>query len=127
MTGPAGRFLVPCGAIAGLSGALLFLAAFPRGEGFLRWSLLGWVVMASIGVVGGVWAVRAHGRPGAGFIVAIGTCMLARLFASALGAWGAARHGMPAVWPYLTGLTAGYVPLQLFELGWFVRGIKGGS
>ena len=127
MTGAAGRFLIVCGVIALVSGAALAWFGSARGEGFLRWSLLGWLVMASIGVVGGVWAVRVHGRPGAGFIVAIGTCMLARLFASALGAWGAARHGMPAVWPYLTGLTAGYVPLQLFELGWFVRRAREGS
>lgn len=118
------RFLVLCGSIAALSALLLCWVAVPRGEDFLRWSLLGWVVMASIGVVGGVWTVRMHGRPGAGFVVAIGSCMLARLFASALGAWGAARHGMPAVWPYLTGLTAGYLPLQLFELGWFVRRMR---
>ena len=47
--------------------------------------------------------------------------MLARLFASVGGALGAAVRGTDAVWPYLVGLCAGYVPLQLFEVGWFLR------
>lgn len=127
MKGPAGRFLMLGVAIAGLSGTILGWSASPRGEGFLRWSMLGWLLMTAIGICGGVWTVRVHGRPGAGFVIAVGSCMLARLFASALGAWGAVRHGMPAVWAYLAGLTVGYVPLQLFELGWFVRRVKGGA
>jgi len=64
---------------------------------------------------------RKHGGEGAGFLVALGTCMLARLFASVAGAAGAALSGMDAVWPYVVGLTAGYLPLQMFELYWFIR------
>ena len=47
--------------------------------------------------------------------------MLARLIAGAVGAAAAAANGMDAVWAYLAGLGVTYVPLQVFETGWFVR------
>jgi hypothetical protein len=31
---------------------------------------------------------------------------------------------MEAVWAYLAGLVAGYLPLQLFEIWWFVRSAR---
>ena len=77
--------------------------------------------MVLVGVAGGAWLATQHGSPGTGFLVAMGTCMLARLFGSAAGAIAAGTHGMGALWPYLAGLGFGFVPLQLFEIGWFMR------
>ena len=122
MTGSAaGRYAIWSGAVT-LAAALLILA-FAAAEGWApaRWSLLGWAIMAVTGVGGGAWVVRRHGDPGPGFLLALGTCMLARLIASALGAATAAVYGMEAVWPYLAGLVATFLPLQIFEMSWFLR------
>ena len=43
---------------------------------------------------------RKHGSPGSGFLIALGTCMLARLFASVAGALVAAASGTDAVWAF---------------------------
>lgn len=121
----AGRFAVVCGTIALVSGAAVWTFAAERGPETLRWSLLGWAVMAVSGVGAGVWMARVHGRPGTGFLLALGTGMLARLFGAAAGALWAAQHGVEAVWAYLAGLSAGYLPLQAFESVWFLRRTRG--
>ena len=108
-------------AIAVATGLALLLFGMQRGETALFWGGIGWAIMALTGVVGGTWLVRVHGRQGSGFLVALGTCMLARLFASVAGALSAATSGMDAVWPFIVGLGAGYAPLQMLEVGWFVR------
>jgi len=114
-------FAVLGGAIVVAAGLAVLPSALARGPETLRWGILGWSIMAVTGVAGGAWMDRKHGLQGAGFLVALGTCMLARLFAAVAGAAGAAMNGMDAVWPYLVGLGVGYVPLQLFETGWFIR------
>jgi hypothetical protein len=119
--GGALRFAILGGVIAVGAGLALLPVGLARGGMALRWGAIGWAIMAVIGVVGGAWLARMHGRQGSGFLVALGTCMLARLFASVGGALGAAISGMDAVWPFLAGLCAGYVPLQAFEMIWFVR------
>lgn len=118
------RFAVIGGAIAVAAGLALLPAGLARGPETLLWGVLGWSIMAVTGVVGGTWMARKLGGQGAGFLVALGTCMLARLFAAVAGAAGAAMNGLDAVWPYVVGLGAGYVPLQLFEMGWFIRRAK---
>lgn len=115
------RFAITGGAIAVAAGLALLPPGLSRGASALRWGALGWAIMALTGLAGGVWMARTHGRQGSGFLVALGTCMLARLFGSVGGALAAAARGTEAVWPYLAGLCAGYVPLQLFEIGWFLR------
>ncbi len=101
------------------AGALATLV--PRSDGVaLRWALTGCALMAIVGVVSGVSLVRSHGRAAHGFFVALGASTLARLGAAALGAWGAAVAGDGAVVPYLAGLAAGYVPLQVLEVGWIL-------
>ena len=107
--------------IAVAAGLPLLPLALDRGAPAPSWGFTGWAIMAVTGVAGGIWMTRTHGRQGSGFLVALGTCMLARLFASVGGALIAAVRGTDAVWPYLVGLGAGYVPLQLFEVGWFLR------
>lgn len=122
MSGPGtGRFAVVSIAIVTASGLVVAAIAGPRGEPFLRWSLSGWSIMAGIGVATGLWMVRVHGRAGSGFMTALGTGMLARLFVSAAGAFVASRQGIEAVWAYLPGLVSGYLPLQVFEMAWFYR------
>jgi hypothetical protein len=102
--------------------ALGALAALvPRGDAFaLRWTLIGFGLMASVGIASGASLVRSHGRAAHGFFVALGATTLARLGLAALGAWGAVAAGDGAVAPYLVGLAAGYVPLQLLEVGWIL-------
>jgi hypothetical protein len=117
----AARFGIIGGAIALAAAASLLPLAIARGGVTLQWGIAGWLIMAITGLGGGIWLVIKHGRQGSGFLVALGTCMLARLFASAAGALGAAVQGMEAVWAYLIGLVAGYIPLQLFEIWWFAR------
>jgi hypothetical protein len=111
-------------ALAVAAAAALLPLAIAEGAVALQWGVSGWLVMAASGLVGGTWMVHQHGKQGSGFLVALGTCMLARLFASAGGACGAAMQGMEAVWAYVVGLGAGYVPLQLFEIWWFVRSTR---
>ena len=119
--GGALRFAILGGAIVILAGLAVLPVGLAHGELALRWGAVGWAVTAVTGVAGGAWMARLHGRQGSGFLVALGTCMLARLVASVGGALGAAVIGRPAVWPYILGLCVGYVPLQLFEIGWFLR------
>lgn len=105
--------------VALVFGALTAGFAAPRGEATLLWALVGWLLMATVGVVAAVWMGRCHGKPGMGFVAAVAVCMLARLFLAAAGAWGATRQGMETGWPYILGLIAGYLPLQAYELHWF--------
>jgi len=120
----AGTFGLIGGAIAVAAGAALLPIAIAEGAVALQWGISGWLIMAVTGLAGGIWIVNKHGKQGSGFLVALGTCMLARLFASAAGAFGAALQGMEAVWAYIAGLSAGYLPLQLFEIWWFVRSAR---
>ena len=113
---------------ASIGVAIALLSALPvlafgrsHGRPILVWSLAGWAVMAVVGIAAGVWMVRSHGRPGSGFLAAVAGGMLSRLFLSAAGAAWAARQDIETVWAFLGGLVAGYVPLQAFELTWFIR------
>ena len=117
----AGTFGAICGMIAVATGVAVYAVAAPRGAEIIRWSVTGWAIMAVTGVVTGLWMVRVHGKPGSGFLAAMGTGMLARLFLSAGGALWAAQHGIGLVWAFLAGLVAGYLPLQAFEVAWFFR------
>jgi len=77
--------------------------------------------MAAIGVGGGSWKVSQHGDAGSGFLVATGTCMLARLLLSAAGAFAAATRGPVVTYAYLVGLGAGYFPVQVLQMRWFLK------
>jgi len=116
-----GRFAAVCGLIAVATGVAVYAVATPRGAEITRWSMTGWAIMAVTGVVTGLWMVRVHGKPGSGFLAAMGTGMLARLFLSAGVALWAAQHGIEYVWAFLAGLVTGYLPLQAFEVAWFFR------
>lgn len=115
------RYAWASGAVALLAGLLSVGFTSPRGPAAIAWAIIGWGVMAVAGVAGGAWTVSRHGRPGSGFLVAIGACMLTRLFAGAAAAGAAASAGMSAVWAFLAGAGVTYVALQVFELSWFLR------
>jgi len=117
----SGLFAAICGLISAASGIAVYLVAAPRGAEIVRWSMTGWAIMAVIGFTTGLWMVRVHGKPGSGFLAAMGAGMLARLFISAAVALWAARHGIEYVSAYLAGLFTGYLPLQAFEVTWFFR------
>jgi hypothetical protein len=114
-------FATLCGLIAVTSGIGVYTVAAPRGVDIVRWSMGGWAIMAAVGVITGLWMVRVHGKPGSGFLAAMGTGMLARLFLSAAVALWAAQHGVEYVLAFLAGLSTGYLPLQAFEVTWFFR------
>ena len=123
----ATRYAVWSGAIAAGAGLALLPFALSGGVSAFGWAVLGWLVMVVPGVAGGSWLAAVHGKLGSAFLVAMGACILARLIASAAGAAAAAMHGMGVVWPYLTGLGVGFLPLQVFEVGWFYRRARSGS
>jgi len=116
-----GLFAAISGPLAVASGIAVYAVAAPRGAEIVRWSMSGWAIMAVVGVASGVWMVRVHGKQGSGFLAAMGTGMLARLFLSAGVALWAAQHGIECVWAFLAGLFTGYLPLQAFEVVWFFR------
>jgi hypothetical protein len=120
VSGPLGFGLISLALAVLAAGALLALArsANPLAA---RWALVGWAIMSAIGIAGGTSLVRLHGRTANGFFVVLSGAILARLALAALGAWGAASTGAQAVVPYLAGLAAGYLPLQVLEVGWMVR------
>jgi hypothetical protein len=119
------RFLIRGAGLAALAGGLLAGAigsAYPeRLAAGLAWGLVGWGSMAVVGLSGGAWTVARHGSPAAGFLLAAGTCMLARLILLAAGAFAAKPQGMEAVYAYLIGFGAAYLPIQVFEMRWFLR------
>ncbi len=124
MRGDAGRFATLGGAIAVIIGLLLLPFVAPQGSVALRWSLAGWLLTTSIGVLGGAWIVAQHGTTGPGFLIAFGVCMLARLTALGIGALVSAGRGGEAVGAYLAGLLVGYLPPQAWEMIWLLRATR---
>ena len=90
------RYALRSTAVATAAGTLLLLLTLSRGQAVVGWSLLGWILMTLVGVIGGSWMTALHGRPGSAFIGAVLGCMLARLVGSALGAWAAIPTGIEA-------------------------------
>ena len=114
------RYGLSSGAVALTAGAVLLFFALSREETVIGWSLLGWMVMSVTGVIGGSWMAAVHGRTGSALLAVLVGSMLARLAASGAGAWAASTVGYQAAWPYVIGLGAGYIPLQMFEARWFL-------
>jgi hypothetical protein len=108
--------------VAVVFGALLLVVAATRGAAWIAWGGLAWFLLASLGVAGGAWLAAEFGKPGTGFLKALGVGMLARLFATAGGLACARFLGSEeAPWAFLAGVATGFVPLQLFEVAWFYR------
>ena len=114
------RVVIGCAVVALAAGVILALSTLSFGAFALQSGLLGWGLMALVGVTAGGWAVSRHGTPGPGFIVAVGTGMLARLVLAGAGAAVTLSRGEGALYAYFAGVGAGYVPVQLYEMGWFL-------
>jgi hypothetical protein len=109
------------GAVALGTAVLLLAFAAGRGPQALFWTLTGWSVMALTGVAGGAWTEAKLGTAGTGFLLSLVASILARLFASAIGAGFALWAGERAAIAYLVGLGASFGTQLIFELVWFVR------
>jgi len=116
------RFAIGASVVAAFFGALLLFGAKRLGAAWFAWSGLGWLALAILGVVGGTWLAAEYGKPGTGFLKALGAGMLARMFATAGGTGCAVLFGAEeAPLAFLTGAGTGFVPLLVFEVAWFYR------
>jgi hypothetical protein len=115
------RFALCGGASSALAALVLLPLALSCGEVVLRSGLAGWLATTLAGVGGGAWLVSQHGRGGPLFLAALGACMLLRLLLFVGGPLAAAPQGADAVWAVLVGLFAGYLPVQVSEVLWFLR------
>lgn len=110
---------------SGASGLIVALALIPlalaRGQLVVQSGLVGWLLTSVAGVGGGAWVISRHGRPGVGFVAALGVCMLARLILFVAGPFAAAPLGAEAVGACVVGLFAGYLPAQATEVIWLAR------
>jgi hypothetical protein len=115
-------------AIAALAGGVAAaLLSLGRPAGDRVWVLAGWAVLAFAGTLGGAWLAREHGKPGSGFLVALGAGVAARFVAVAGGCVAAALAGNGALTAYAVGLLTGFVPVQAFEAIWFFRRTRAGA
>jgi hypothetical protein len=116
------RFAIGASVLAAFCGALLLFGAKSLGTAWVAWSGLGWLLLAILGVVGGAWLAAEYGKPGTGFMKALGAGMLARMLATAGGTGCAVWLGSEeAPWAFLTGAGTGFLPLLGFEVWWFYR------
>jgi hypothetical protein len=116
-----GNFLPPAVGVALAAGSAVVAAAWLLGRADLAWALAGWGSAAAIGVAGGAWMAARQGLPGGGFVVALLAGMLARLLAVGAGAALAASVGGGALWAFVGGFFAGFVPLAVWEALYFYR------
>jgi len=106
-------------AAASLAIGWLALPAALRQQG--GWLVLGWAAMSLGHVAGGSWMAARHGRPGSGFLVALGASMFGRFLLAIAGGVAAWFAGEAAAVAYVAGLGLGFVPLQSLESVWFLR------
>jgi hypothetical protein len=116
------RFAIGASVVAAFFGALLLFGARALGNAWFAWSGLGWLLLATLGVAGGAWLAAEYGKPGTGFLKALGAGMLARMLATVGGAACAVLLGPEqAPWAFVTGAGTGFLPLLVFEVWWFYR------
>jgi hypothetical protein len=124
---PVSRYARTAVIVAVLALALAWLAL----PGSLRqqggWLALGWALMSLGHVAGGCWMAARHGRPGSGFLVALGTSMIGRFVMAIAGGVATWFAGEAAAVAYVAGLGLGFVPLQTLESVWFLRASRTGA
>ena len=123
----AGRYATLASAVAVVSLLLAWLVSPSGVRDMAGWLALGWGLMAAIHVAAGSRLVALHGTAGSGFFLTLGVGMACRLIAAAAGAAGAVFAGEHAAWAYVAGLAAGFVPLQVYEMTWFMLAGRGDS
>jgi hypothetical protein len=102
--------------------ALALALASVLWPGRAAWAAGGAAAMAALGLAFGAWLVALHGRPSSEFLVALVAGMFARAVAALAGsAVALVAGGQAAAWAFISGLAAGWVPLQVFETVWFMR------
>jgi hypothetical protein len=114
-------FVLGAGAAATLGAAGLATWVASTGTSAFPWAAGGFAAMAVPGIAGGSWLAREHGRPGSRFLWALATGFVTRLVLVAIAAFLAAKAGDGAGTALLAGLAAGFVPLMIFEMIWFLR------
>lgn len=91
----------------------------------LNWALVGWLLAVVSGAAAGAWLSGVHGQVGTAFLLRSGLGLAGRTAAYAGGATVAwLVRGEEAVWPFVAGAAAGYLPTQAFEMVWFARRTK---
>lgn len=106
---------------AALTAAVSAAAAFAVLRSASPWTLCGFAAMAIPSLASGAWMARSHGRPGAGFVLALGTGVTLRILLLTIVVVAAARQGRGELTQTLAGLAFGFVPLMVFELVWLAR------
>lgn len=122
---PSLRFAILAASVAVLSGAVAVGMALRSGGA--AWAVVGWAPVAVAGIAGGAWLAEAHGRMNRSFFLAFALGMAGRSVAVIASVLCALTASADAWKPCLAGLAAGYFPLQVFEIGWFLRaGVRHG-
>lgn len=119
---PVASYAASGAAVALVPGLLLLPWMLAQGQAVAGWGLVGWLLTAAVSLGCGSYLAALHGKQGASFLKAYGIGMLVRVLAYSAGAAAAATSGArAAVWGYLAGFGAAYVPTQVFEMVWFAR------
>lgn len=124
---PTTRFAVGAVAIALASGLLGLPWVVGRWGDAMPWAVSGWGATAAVGIAAGIWMAYQYGRAGSGFLIGIVAGMLARMLIVGLGTAAAIRLGGSGPWGFLAGFALGFVPLQTYELVWFIRAARDGD
>ena len=118
---PSLRFAASAAVAASISGAVVLMLASRNGSADIFWTSMGWAPVSAAGVLGGAWLAEAHGRLDRRFFAAFAVGIAARSL-TVLGCLVFALAGGTQAWKAcLVGLAAGYFPVQLVEIGWFLR------
>ena len=106
---------------AALTAAMSAAASFVVFRSASAWTMYGFAAMAIPSLASGAWLARSHGRPGAGFILALGTGVTLRILLLSIVVAAAARQGEAELTQTLAGLAFGFIPLTVFEFVWLAR------
>ena len=89
------------------------------------WAATGWLLASGVGLVGGICLASRHGKPGSGFLVALGVTMGARMMSMATGLVLAMRSGGgAAAGAFLAGFGWSFAALTAVEWVWFSRAAR---
>jgi hypothetical protein len=119
--GATASFFWKAAGVSLAAGISAWTGAAAAGLGSTVWLAAGWFAAAVPGVAAGTWLAGKFGKPGVGFVAALGAAMGLRAAALTGGLVMALQAGDPAPWTFLLGFGAGFVPLSVFEAVWFTR------
>lgn len=112
-------FALSASAVAATGAAALLLCYGSGDRVASAWAAKGFLAMAVPGIAGGTWLVREHGRSATRFLLALATGFATRLVLAGVAAFFAAKADAGV--PLIAGLAAGFVPLTIFEMVWFLH------